>query len=127
MKKFIVFILFQKIQYLHFKTGREVSDGEIAIDSNKDFSSFLFRYKPISDLFSLQDYIANVGIERDELLRQLAETCLVRMRKQGLIVKENMGEVKDTESMWDFISWNTASWDDSQSVDSSHSHKQLLI
>lgn len=108
--------------------GRGVSDGEVAINPNKDFSSFLFRYKPISEFFSLRDYIANGGIERDELLHQLAETSLERMRKQGLIVDENMGDVYDAESMWDGISWDDDSWDDdswdnSKSVDSSHSHK----
>lgn len=68
-------------------TSRGRSDGEIAIDPNKNFSDFLFMYKPHSEFFELVDYLKNGGIKREELLEQLRATAAERAIAQGLPVK----------------------------------------
>lgn len=67
-------------------TNRGVSDGEIALDPNKTFSDFLFRYKPCRELYSLQQYLDNGGKSREEVLAELRETAVERAIAQGLPV-----------------------------------------
>ena len=69
-------------------TGKGVSDGEIAIDPNKNFDSILFRYKPISEYYELLEFLKNGGITRKELLEELYENRYERMKKQGLPIEE---------------------------------------
>lgn len=65
-------------------TNRGVSDGEIAIDPNKTFSEFLFRYKPGREIVSLIQYLENGGKSREEVLAELRETAIERAIAQGL-------------------------------------------
>lgn len=67
-------------------TNRGVSDGEIALDPNKTFSEFLFRYKPGRELSGLQQYLDNGGKSREEVLAELRETAVERAIAQGLPV-----------------------------------------
>lgn len=68
-------------------TNRGVSDGEIAIDPNKNFSDFLFMYKPQREFYQLVDYLEKGGIKREKLLEQLKDTAVERAIKQGLPIK----------------------------------------
>ena len=70
-------------------TDRGISDGEISIDPNKNFSKFLFRYKPVSEIFELNRYLENGGISRKELLLRLEKDRIDIMKLQGLPVKNN--------------------------------------
>lgn len=65
-------------------TNRGVSDGEIAIDPNKNFNQFLFMYKPQGEFYSLVNFLEKGGISREELLTQLRNTAVERAIKQGL-------------------------------------------
>ena len=80
-------------------TNRGVSDGEIALDPNKTFSDFLFRYKPRSELYSLQQYLNNGGKSREEVLEQLRETAVERAIAQGLPV--NAEETSKNNSLYE--------------------------
>ena len=68
-------------------TNRGVSDGEIAIDPNKNFSDFLFMYKPQREFYQLVDYLEKGGIKRETLLEQLRATATGRAINQGLSIK----------------------------------------
>jgi hypothetical protein len=62
------------------------SDGEIVIDPNKNFSDFLFMYKPEYEIKYLDSYLKDGGITREALLLELKKTANKRMRLQGLEV-----------------------------------------
>lgn len=68
-------------------TNRGVSDGEVAINPNKNFSDFLFMYKPQREFYQLVDYLENGGIKREELLEQLRATATERAIRQGLPIE----------------------------------------
>ena len=70
-------------------TNRGVSDGEIAIDPNKNFDQFLFMYKPQREFYSLVSFLESGGISREELLNQLKMTAVERAIKQGLPIKQS--------------------------------------
>lgn len=88
-------------------TNRGVSDGEIALDPNKTFSDFIFRYKPGRELYHLQQYIDNGGKSREEVLAELRETAVERAIAQGLPVnteetsKNNYLYEKESEELSD--------------------------
>lgn len=80
-------------------TNRGVSDGEIALDPNKPFSDFLFRYKPGRELYRLQQYLDNGGKSREEVLAELRETAVERAIAQGLPV--NTEEASKNNSLYE--------------------------
>ncbi len=69
-------------------TNRGISDGEIAIDPNKNFpsTSFLFRYKPWKESVHLKSLLEKGAISREQVLSKLKENNLLRMKEQGLPV-----------------------------------------
>ena len=81
-------------------TNRGVSDGEIAIDPNKNFNDFLFMYKPQREFYQLVDYLEKGGMKRETLLEQLRATATDRAIKQGLPIKaksDNLISLDDVE------------------------------
>lgn len=69
-------------------TTGAVTDGEIAIDPNKNFDGILFRYKLSDEYDELEEYLNNGGITRQELLDKCEATKYERMKNQGLPVKD---------------------------------------
>lgn len=93
-------------------TNRGVSDGEIALDPNKAFSDFLFRYKPGRELYSLQQYLDNGGKSREEVLAELRKTAMERAIAQGLPV--NTEETSKNNSLYEEESEELADDDSSK-------------
>lgn len=68
------------------------SDGEIAIDPNKNFSDFLFMYKPPHEFFELVEYLENGGKKREDVLSMLKDSAIARAVNQGLPIKDENGK-----------------------------------
>lgn len=71
------------IQHGINEKGEPGSDGEIAINPKKNFTNFLFMYKPEVERVDLEKYLRSGGESREEVLKKL---------KEAVEKRENPGE-----------------------------------